>query len=99
VQEIGALRADNMALRRGVRRTLYRSNDLYVYGLASAPGEVAIVAMNKGGRQTVSFDVPAEWALSGRLDDLLGGSRTVTVSGNRTTLELNEWEYVVLGPR
>ena len=98
VQAIGTARAASEALRRGVRRTLYRSGDLYVYGLASAPGKAAIVAMNKGGQQTVQVDLPAEWALTGTLSDSLGGSRTVTVSGNRISLTLNSWEYVVLEP-
>jgi glycosidase len=98
VQAIGTARAASEALRRGVRRTLYRSGDLYVYGLASAPGKAAIVAMNKGGQQTVQVDLPAEWALTGTLTDSLGGSRTAAVASNRISLTLNSWEYVILEP-
>ena len=98
VQTIGQARASIEPLRRGVRRTLYRNNDFYVYGLASAPGEAAIVAMNKGSNATAEFDVPSEWALSGSLVDALGGTRTATISGTHVSLPLNNWEYVILAP-
>jgi glycosidase len=98
VQAIGTARAASEALRRGVRRTLYRSGELYVYGLASAPGKAAIVAMNKGGQQAVQVELPAEWALTGTLTDSLGGSRTASVASNRISLTLNSWEYVILEP-
>ena len=55
--------------------------------------------MNKGGQRSVDFSVPAEWDIGGAtLTDALGGSRTVTMSGNNGSIELNEWEYVVLVP-
>ena len=49
IQALGQTRASSKALRRGTRKTLYTDPNLWVYGWQAGQGEIAIVAVNRGG--------------------------------------------------
>ncbi len=49
VRKLGATRAASRALRRGERKTLVSEPDLWVYAYQTAPKEIAIVVVNRGG--------------------------------------------------
>jgi alpha-glucosidase len=50
VRKLGAARTASRAIRRGERKTLLgNEGDLWVYAYQTAPKEVAIVAVNRGG--------------------------------------------------
>ena len=88
-----------MALRRGDRQTLWVDGDFYVYARDAGGGEVAIVAMNKGGGQrTETITLPPSLSLAGGpLTDAIGGG-TVSVSAGTISVTLDSWQYAVLLP-
>ncbi|MBX3234433.1 MAG: hypothetical protein KIT84_09430 [Labilithrix sp.] len=47
-QKLGAARTGSRALRRGDRKTLLSTSDLWVYAYQSGPKEIAVVAINRG---------------------------------------------------
>ena len=52
IQQLGQTRLNSRALRRGVRKTLLATPDLWVYAWQSGPGEIAIIALNRGAAVT-----------------------------------------------
>ena len=94
VQTIGRARQDLPALRRGGRRELWKDGSLYVYIRDIAPGEAVIVAMAKGARaETVT--VPTGFGLEGMTLQSYNSSRSVTVTGESISIDLNPWEYAI----
>jgi neopullulanase len=49
VRKLGGARNASRAIRRGERKTLLSEGDFWVYAYQTAPKEVAIVAVNRGG--------------------------------------------------
>ena len=97
VRAIGQARADSTALRRGEVSQLWLEDDLYIYALDNGAGDVAIVAMNKGGgSRTESVDLSAHGVDGASFADALGSSIGGTVSGNRLSISLNSWQYAIL---
>jgi glycosidase len=100
MRQIGQARRAHPALRRGGWQELWVDDGLYMYARVTRPGEVAIVAMNRGGRRDQSVPIPASLGIDGAtLVDLLGSPRTLRVEGGAATIGLNDWEYVVWGTR
>ena len=97
VRAIGTARAASAALRRGERVQLWVDDELLVYARDNGGGDVAIVAMNKGGG-TRSESIPvSSLGIDGvTFTDALDGSPSVTVSGGNLSLSLNSWEYALL---
>ncbi|TVR03276.1 MAG: hypothetical protein EA398_05360, partial [Deltaproteobacteria bacterium] len=100
IATLGRLRRDSVILRRGGRQTLLADDTRFVQGRPLAPGQVGIVAMNRGeGSTTVTVTLPASWQLDGvRLVDGTRPGRTATASGNRLEIRLDGWDYAVLLP-
>ncbi|MFT6399194.1 MAG: glycosidase [Bradymonadia bacterium] len=100
VQAVGQARQDLVALRRGRFQELWVDDNFFVYARVTEAGEVAIVAMNKGGGTSRAVPNLDDLGLGGvRLVDRLGGSRTVTISGDGNgTFTLNSWEYAIFVP-
>lgn len=99
IQEIGQARVNHVALRRGARTQLWVDDDLLVYSLDAGGGQVAIVAMNKGG-ETRSESIPVPHVeLDGlTLIGLINEGQTATITDTLMPLTLNPWEYTVLIP-
>jgi glycosidase len=98
MRQIGQARRAHPALRRGVYRELWVDDSLYVFARVLAPGQAAIVALNRGGRRDQALPIPADLGLDGRtLTDLLGTDRSLRVEGGEAQIGLNDWEYVVWG--
>jgi glycosidase len=95
VQTLGQARRAIPALRRGGRRELWKNEDLYVYIRDLAPGDAAIVALNKGATRTEAVTVPASYGLEGRTLTSFNSSRSVTVTNNTITVTLDPWEYAI----
>ncbi|MCB9744405.1 MAG: glycosyl hydrolase [Alphaproteobacteria bacterium] len=96
VRAIGQARAASEALRRGERRQLWVDDELYVYARDLGGGDVAIVAMNKGGgARSESIDVSALDVEGVRFTDATNGALSASVSGGRLQVSLNSWEYAV----
>jgi len=97
VRAIGQVRADSTALRRGTATQLWLEDDLYIYALDNGGGDVAIVAMNKGGgSRTVSVDVSALGVGSASFSDGLGSGIGGSVSGGQLSISLDSWQYALL---
>lgn len=98
VQQLGQLRRDIRALRHGGRKELWINDDMYVYVRDAGPGDVAIVAMNKGGAQTADVQIPIALGLSGATLESRNSDRTFRVIDGVFNLSLDPWEYVILTP-
>ena len=97
VQAIGQARAASTALRRGTAAELWLEDDLYVYALDNGGGDVAIVAMNKGGgTRTVSVDLSAHGVDGARFTDALGSGDSGTVSAGALSITLDSWQTAIL---
>ena len=97
VQAIGQARAASTALRRGEVRQLWLEDNVYIYALDNGGGDVAIVAMNKGGgASSVSVDVSSLGVDSASFEDALGSGVGGSVSGGQLSISLNSWQYVLL---
>lgn len=88
---LGTARARSLALRRGRRIPLLATADLYVYAYAhDASGELAVVAVNRGGALN---DLPVDGLTTTSLGsittfDAAAGSGTLALSGTRLRLTL-----------
>jgi len=99
VAALGAARQRHVALRRGDYRELWVDDTFYVYARVTPSGDVAIVAMNKGGGGSRNVPIPSDLGIDGvRFVDTLGGVRTVRPSAGNATFTLNSWEYAILVP-
>lgn len=99
VQQLGQLRRDIRALRHGGRKELWINDDMYVYVRDAGPGEVAIVAMNKGGGpQTAEVQIPIALALTDATLQSRNSDRSLRVIDGRVTITLDPWEYAVFTP-
>lgn len=95
VRTIGAARAASDALSRGSRVTLWVDDDLLVYARDNGSGDVAIVAMNKGGaRRDQSVDVSSLGVEGVTFEDVTGGAGA-TVSGGQLPVGLDSWQYAI----
>jgi len=100
VQAIGQARIASEALRRGQFATLWVDDDLWVYSLTSASGDVAVVAMNKAWESRTQSVVGTELAAAGvtQLQDVLHPERQLQLSDGAFELTLGSWEYALLVP-
>lgn len=99
VQELGTLRREIRALRHGGRKELWLGDDLYVYLRDAGPGEVAIVAMNKGETaRTEEVQIPNALGLSGATLTSRNSDRTLKVIDGVVSLSLDPWEYAIFTP-
>jgi glycosidase len=96
VQALGILRQSEVALRRGERKQLWVDDDLYVYARDAGGGEVAVIALNKGGgARTESISLAGLGVDGATLTDATG-TRSLVVGGDGSaTVTLNSWEYAV----
>lgn len=95
-RELGRARRDHPVLALGERRELWIDDDVYVQGRWLGGGDVAIVAMNKGEARTLEVTLPAELGAAGRTFTSLLSDRRVSAAGDRLSLVLAPWEYVLL---
>ena len=99
VQQLGQLRQEIPALRHGGRKELWLSDDMYVYVRDGAPGEVAVVAMNKGSApQTAEVQIPSALGLTGATLQSRNSERSARVIDGVISLTLDPWEYAVFTP-
>jgi glycosidase len=98
VQQIGQLRRQIPALRRGVRKELWLDDDMYVYLRDGGADGVAIVAMNKGGARTAEVQIPSALGVQGATFVSRNSDRSYRVLDGVMSLTLDPWEYVVLTP-
>ncbi len=95
VRAIGQARAGSTALQRGDRVQLWVDDSLLVYARDNGGGDVAVVAMNKGGgSRSESIDVSSLSIEGATLTDAIGGG-SVTVSGGHLSLSLASWQYAI----
>ena len=84
VQKLGAARRELSALRRGIYRAVYGTDDALVFARTAAAGEVALVALTRlAGGTTVRATLPATLGLANgtKLRDRLGGPDVVVADG------------------
>lgn len=99
VQQIGKLRGEITALRRGGRKELWINDDMYVYVRDAGPGEVAIIAMNKSGApQSAEVQIPNALGLTGATLQSRNSDRTYRIIDGVLNLQLDSWEYAILTP-
>ena len=100
VRAIGQARAGSEALRRGQLATLWVDDDLWVYSLTSASGDVALVAMNKAWDSRTQTVAATELAAAGvtQLQDLLHPERQLQLNDGAFEITLGSWEYALLLP-
>ncbi len=105
VAEIGQLRRQQTALRRGARREIWKDGETLVQlrWLNDAPaGEFpgVIIAMNRGEGRTITVQIPAETLGTAPTEarHLVSGE-TWTVTDGTLTLQLDPWEYALIGVR
>jgi len=96
VKAIGQARVGSAALRRGERVQLWVEQDVIAYALDNGGGDVAIVAMNRGGATTISPDVSALGVSGATFVDALDGSRRVSESGGSVSIALGSWDYALM---
>lgn len=92
---IGQARASSKALRRGDRVQLWVDDDLLVYALDNGGGDVAIVALNKGGARNDSITVDSLGVEGVEFTDAISGAQA-TVSGGQLQLPMGSWEHRIL---
>jgi hypothetical protein len=74
-------------------------DDFLAYARVGAPGEAAVIAMNKGSGQRRQVVDLSGLGLDGlTLRSVAGGSRQVSLTGSTAEIVLDPWEYVVLLP-
>jgi glycosidase len=99
-RKLGAARRELTALRRGLRRTLWIDDDLYVFARV-AGNDVALVVLNRsfGTTNTTRVPVPPDLALRDGtvLRDRLGGP-SVTVTNHQIPLRIGPHASAVLAP-
>ena len=95
VRALGRARQDHKPLRRGVRTQLWVDDTLYVYARHTGPGEVVIVAMNRGAQRSEAVTIPAELGVTGESFESINSERTLQVNGTQATLALDSWEYAI----
>ena len=97
VRALGITRATHKALRRGTRKTLLSSSDLYVVAWSgSGAKEVALAAVNRGSTAATAKSV-GTLPLTAGVTSLKAvvGSGTATLSGSSVSLTLGAGEAVV----
>lgn len=100
VQQLAKIRKEVPALRHGGRKELWLDDSFYVYVRDGGPGEVAIVAMNKGGEsRTETVTIHNALGLAGKKLTSRNSTREVTVIDGQIRLTLDPWEYVILTPQ
>lgn len=96
-QVIGAARAESAALRRGERAQLWVDDSLLVYARDNGGGDVAIIAINKGGSaRSERVSVSALGVEGATFTDRKLAGRSATVSGGSLTLSLGAADYAIL---
>jgi neopullulanase len=96
VQNLGHARKDLLPLRRGSRQELWMDDDFYVYARIASPGNVVIVAMNKGGEtRSETVTIPTALSIDGRRLRSYNSERTINVAGGQVQVTLDSWEYAV----
>ena len=95
VQAIGQARVGSEALRRGERVQLWVEQDVLAYALDNGGGDVAIVAMNRGGDRTLDLNVSALGVGGATFTDQIGGG-SYTESGGTLSVQLGSWQYLIL---
>lgn len=95
VKALGKARQASVPLRRGAMRELWVDDTLYVYARHSGPGQVTIVAMNKGGARTEQVTIPAELGLASKRLRSVSSARELVVNGATAAITLDPWEYAV----
>ncbi len=95
IAAIGQARMSSPALRRGDRVQLWVDDDLLVYARDNGGGDVAIVALNKGGARNESLTVDSLGIDGLSFTDAVGGSQS-TVSGGQLPLSIGSWEHQIL---
>ena len=95
VKALNHARHELEPLRRGARRELWADDTLYVYARTTGPGEVVIIAMNKGDARSEMVTVPAELGLANETLESVTSDRTVIVNSSSMTIELDNWEYAI----
>ncbi|MCA9608604.1 MAG: hypothetical protein KC619_23535 [Myxococcales bacterium] len=100
MRALGQARADSVALRRGRRVPLHTSDDLYVYAYTHDSGDLAIVAVNRGGAVTdMRVDVTPSMVASVTSLEAVAGTGTATLAGTRVGLTLEAGGAVVFRGR
>ena len=97
VQQIGQLRQEIAALRRGGRKELWLDDDFYVY-VRDAGDDIAIIAMNKGSERTAEVQIPSALGVQGATFVSRNSDRSYRVIDGVMNITLDPWEYVVLTP-
>lgn len=98
LSELGRARAASEALRRGRRVPLLVEGDLYVYAYAhDDPGELAVVAVNRGGAITDRGVDGLTGSLLGAVTSLerLAGGGSARLDGGRLRVSLGAGESAV----
>jgi glycosidase len=83
-RKLGAARRELAALRRGVYRPIYGTDDALVFARATTAGEVALVALTRlAGGTTIQAPLPVNLGLANgtTLRDRLGGPDAVVTNG------------------
>lgn len=99
VRKLGGVRSASRAIRRGERRTLLAERDFWVYAYQTAPNEVAIVALNRGGETSRTIDASAL-----DLGSITGWSNPLGVgdassAGSNLTISLGRGEAAIFVTR
>ena len=103
LRALGRARADHVALRRGRRVPLLVTDDLYVFAWAydADPGELAVVAVNRGAAVTDLAIDALTGAMLGTVAgfDAVAGAGSATLDWTRLRLTLGAGDAVVLSGR
>ncbi len=95
VKTLGQARQALEPLRRGARKELWVDDTMYVYARVNGPGDVVIVAMNKGEARSVEVTLPTELGLGNTRLVSYNSDREVITGTSTVTVELNNWEYAI----
>lgn len=96
VRTLGKARQALEPLRRGKRVQLWVDDDLYVYARQSAPGQVVIIAMNKGNTmRQEEVTIPNNMDISNKTMESYNSDRTLVINNTTTRVTLNPWEYAI----
>ncbi len=95
VKTLGQARQALAPLRRGTRKELWVDDTMYVYARIIGPGDVVVVAMNKGDARSVEVTLPADLGLGNTKLVSYNSDREVITGTSTATIELNNWEYAV----
>jgi cyclomaltodextrin glucanotransferase len=93
INKLALLRQDNPAISRGIQKTLFLSDDIYVYE-RELNGNFVIVAMNKGKRENINVSTSLPDGIynisSNKYKKILG--RDIKVKEGKVTFKLNQYE-------